>query len=70
MEIAFSVAIEQLSKGKKRLRKLKNLLSKDKKQLSKVRNQVSKHTEVLLLAKKLSSNSKFLVSTTVEAIIL
>jgi|JI6StandDraft_1071083.scaffolds.fasta_scaffold10921_5 hypothetical protein len=56
MEIAFSVAVE--------------LLSKDKKQLSKGRKQVSKHTEVLLLAKKLGSKSKFQVSTTVEAIIL
>ena len=63
MEIAFSVAVERLCKVKKQL-------SKDKKQLSKGRKQVSKHTEVLLLANKQFSNSKFLVSTTVEAIIL
>jgi hypothetical protein len=56
MEIAFSVAVEQLRK--------------DKKQVRQPRKQVRKHTEALLLAKKLGSNSKFQVSITAEAIIL
>ena len=63
MEKAFSVAVEPLCKDKKQL-------SKGRKQVSKDKKQVSKHTEVLLLAKKQFSNSKFLFSTTVEAIIL
>ena len=63
MEIAFSVAVERLSKDKKRL-------SKNEKRVSKGRKQVSKLTEVLLLVQKLGSKSKFLLSTIVEAIIL
>ena len=56
MEIAFSVAVERLSK--------------EKIQLSEGRKQVSKHTKALLLAKKQLSKSKFQVSSSVEAIIL
>ncbi len=56
MEIAFSFSVERLSK--------------EKTQLNEGRKLVSKHTEALLLDQKLGSNSNFLGSATVEAIIL